>query len=359
MSDQSHSEPNYPALVAQIKAWARELGFADARISRATLPVEAEQRLSRWLEQGFHGEMDYMARHGLMRVRPAELVEGAVSVISVRMRYWSGRVDAAQQRLGDGEQAYISRYALGRDYHKVLRNRLQKLSERISAEIGPFGGRVFTDSAPVAEVALAAQSGQGWRGKHTLLLSKHEGSFFFLGELISNLPLPPDEEVTSHCGQCTKCIDVCPTGAIVEPYTVDARRCISYLTIELKTAIPVEFRKMIGNRVYGCDDCQLFCPWNRFAVPADEADFSVRHGLDQASLVSLFGWTEQEFSQRMAGSAIYRIGYHKWLSNLAVGLGNAPSTAEIVAALKARRDFPDQLVAEPVRWALQQHGIAD
>ncbi|WP_434633019.1 tRNA epoxyqueuosine(34) reductase QueG [Chromobacterium sp. CV08] len=341
----------------QIKAWAREAGFADARVGRAALPPEAEQRLQAWLEAGHHGEMDYMARHGALRVRPAELVPGTLSVISLRMNYWPA-AESAERVLADGSRAYLSRYALGRDYHKVLRNRLQKLAERIESAIGPFGYRVFTDSAPLAEVALASQAGLGWRGKHTLLLTKRQGSLFFLGEILTDLPLPPDDAEDGHCGRCRKCLDVCPTGAIIEPYTVDARRCISYLTIELKGAIPQPLRPLIGNRVYGCDDCQLFCPWNRFAVETVETDFAVRHGLDDVSLVQLFGWSEDEFRERMAGSPIYRIGYHKWLSNLAVGLGNAPTSPEVVAALRARVDFPDELVAEPVRWALARHGVS-
>ncbi|AXE29199.1 tRNA epoxyqueuosine(34) reductase QueG [Chromobacterium phragmitis] len=356
MTENPPQKPDYPELSRQIKAWAREAGFADARVTRAALPPEAEQRLEAWLAAGFHGEMDYMARHGAMRLRPAELVPGTLSVISLRMNYWP-QAESAEAVLADPARAYLSRYALGRDYHKVLRNRLQRLAERIKGAIGPFGYRVFTDSAPLAEVALASQAGLGWRGKHTLLLTKRQGSLFFLGEILTDLPLPEDEPEDGHCGRCTRCLDVCPTGAIVEPYTVDARRCISYLTIELKGAIPQELRPLIGNRVYGCDDCQLFCPWNRFGALTGEADFAVRHGLDGGSLVELFDWSAEEFRERMAGSPIYRIGYHKWLSNLAVGLGNAPTSPEIVSALRRRLDFPDELVAEPVRWALARHGV--
>ncbi|MBP4043528.1 tRNA epoxyqueuosine(34) reductase QueG [Chromobacterium violaceum] len=355
MTENPPQKPDYPELSRQIKAWAREAGFADARVTRAALPPEAEQRLEAWLAAGHHGEMDYMARHGALRVRPAELVPGTLSVISLRMNYWP-ESEPAERVLADPSRAYLSRYALGRDYHKVLRNRLQKLAERIEGAVGSFGYRVFTDSAPLAEVALASQAGLGWRGKHTLLLTKRQGSLFFLGEILTDLPLPPDEAEDGHCGRCTRCLDVCPTGAIVEPYTVDARRCISYLTIELKSAIPEPLRPLIGNRVYGCDDCQLFCPWNRFGALTAEADFAVRHGLDCASLVELFDWSADEFRERMAGSPIYRIGYHKWLSNLAVGLGNAPTTPEVVAALRRRLDFPEELVAEPVRWALARHG---
>lgn len=345
---------DYPELAAQIKAWARDLGCADARISQATLPAAAGQALQAWLDEGCHGEMDYMARHGLLRVKPAELVPSTLSIISVRLPYWPAKAADSSTVLDNGHMAYLSRYALGRDYHKVLRARLQKLADKISAVVGAFGYRVFTDSAPVAEVALAAQSGLGWRGKHTLLLNRQQGSLFFLGELFTDLPLPPDEAESGHCGRCTSCIDICPTQAIVEPYKVDARRCISYLTIELKSAIPLEFRPLIGNRVYGCDDCQLACPWNRFAVNTAEPDFAVRHGLDRASLLELFGWSEAQFKEKLAGSPIYRIGYHKWLSNLAVGLGNAPYDPAIVAALALRQHMAEELVAEPVRWALQQ-----
>ncbi len=348
-------KPDYPELARQIKAWAGELGFADARITRPQLPPEAEATLLAWLAEGCHGEMDYMARHGVLRLRPAELVPGTLSIVSLRMHYWPGAARDADAVLADGERAYLSRYALGRDYHKVLRNRLQKLAERVQAVVGEFGHRVFTDSAPVAEVALAAQAGLGWRGKHTLLLNRRHGSLFFLGELFTDLPLPPDEAEEEHCGRCTRCLDVCPTLAIVEPYKVDARRCISYLTIELAGAIPPELRPLIGNRVYGCDDCQLACPWNRFAVPTEEADFAVRHGLDDVSLAELFGWSADDFAARMAGSPIYRIGYERWSRNLAVGLGNAPSAPAVLAALKARENDPSELVREHVQWALAQH----
>jgi len=357
MQASTSENTNYPELARQIKDWARELGFADARIGRAELPPEAGERLAAWLAAGHHGEMDYMARHGQLRVRPAELVPGALSVVSLRMHYWPAEARSADAVLEDGAAAYISRYALGRDYHKVIRNRLQKLAERLAETIQPLGYRVFTDSAPIAEVALAAQSGLGWRGKHTLLLNKNQGSLFFLGELVTDLPLPVDAEEPEHCGRCTRCLDACPTGAIIEPYTVDARRCISYLTIELKSAIPEPLRPLIGNRVYGCDDCQLACPWNRFAVHTAEPDFAVRHGLDDVSLVELFGWSEDDFKVRMAGSPIYRIGYLKWLSNIAVGLGNAPTSDAVIAALRACADHPDELVREPTRWALARHGV--
>lgn len=357
MTEKSYQKLDYPELARQIKAWAQDLGFADARISKALLPPEAEAQLQAWLEEGCHGEMDYMARHGSLRVKPTELVPGTLSIISVRLPYWPAEAKASEDVLADGRQAYLSRYALGRDYHKVIRARLQKLADQISLTVGSFGYRVFTDSAPVAEVALAAQAGMGWRGKHTLLLNRQQGSLFFLGELFTDLPLPEDEAEEGHCGRCTRCIDICPTQAITAPYKVDARRCISYLTIELKTAIPLALRPLIGNRVYGCDDCQLSCPWNRFAVNTAEPDFAVRHGLDQVSLLELFGWTEAQFKERLAGSPIYRIGYGKWLSNLAVGLGNAPYDPAIVAALALRADDENELVAEPVRWALQQQHL--
>lgn len=315
----------------------------------------AEQGLLDWLAAGFHGAMDYMAKHGLKRARPAELLPGTVSVISLRMNYLGVDPASAVDALGKPQQAYISRYALGRDYHKVLRNRLQALAERIAAAVGPYGYRVFTDSAPVLEVEIASRTLQGWRGKHTLLLNRDEGSFFFLGDILTDLPLPPDAPQSGHCGSCSRCIEVCPTQAIVAPYRLDARRCISYLTIELHGAIPLEFRQLIGNRVYGCDDCQLFCPWNRFAKPSSEADFDVRNGLDQATLLDLFTWTEAEFQQRLAGTAIYRIGHERWLRNLAVGLGNADSTPEVLAALQSRANDDSALVREHVAWALAQH----
>ncbi|WP_028453314.1 tRNA epoxyqueuosine(34) reductase QueG [Chitinilyticum aquatile] len=350
-----HAELDYVELAKTVKDWAVELGFARAAISGVDL-AHAEQGLLDWLAAGYHGEMDYMARHGLKRARPAELVPGTLSVISVFLPYLPPGAAAAEENLADAERAYLSRYALGRDYHKVLRNRLQQLAERLAARIGPFGHRVFVDSAPVLEVALAVNAGQGWRGKHTLLLNREYGSFFFLGELFTDLPLPADAPMPDeHCGRCTRCIDVCPTQAIVAPYQVDARRCISYLTIELKGSIPVEFRPMLGNRVYGCDDCQLVCPWNRFAVTTEEADFQVRHGLDAATLVELFAWSEADFLARMAGSPIYRIGYEQWLRNLAVGLGNAPRSAAVMAALQARADDASELVREHVTWALAQH----
>ncbi len=346
---------DYTALARAIKVWGRELGFQAVGIADADLG-SAEAGLAHWLAAGFHGEMDYMARHGMKRARPAELHPGTIRVITVRMDY---RPEAAEgwSVIHAPEKAYIARYATGRDYHKLLRSRLAQLAQRIEREIGAFGHRVYTDSAPVLEVELAAKSGLGWRGKHTLLLSRDAGSYFFLGEIYTDLPLPADAPVKNHCGSCSKCLDICPTGAIVAPYRVDARRCISYLTIELKGPIPLELRPLIGNRVYGCDDCQLACPWNRYAQTSGEPDFRVRHGLDDVQLVELFAWNESRFRERMAGSAIRRIGYERWSRNLAVGLGNAPTGADVVAALQARAEDPSALVREHVAWALRRHGI--
>jgi len=348
------------SLRSSLAGWASALGFAEIRIADADLG-DAEHRLDAWLQAGYHGHMDYMAAHGAKRARPAALVPGTLRVISARMDYLPRDTDEAHwrelefQRLADARQAVVSVYARGRDYHKVLRSRLQQLAEKMTAEVGPFGYRVFTDSAPVMEVEIAQRAGLGWRGKHTLLLNREAGSLFFLGEIYTDLPLPPDAPQQEHCGSCTRCIDICPTRAIVAPYQLDARRCISYLTIELKGAIPEELRPLVGNRVYGCDDCQLVCPWNRFARSSAEPDFAVRHGLDDVSLVELFAWDRATFESRMAGSAIYRIGYERWLRNLSVGLGNAPSTPEVIGALRARAGDASPLVREHVAWALARH----
>ena len=341
-------------LAADIKRWGRELGFAEIGIADTDL-TDAEAEHQGWINKGFHGDMDYMAKHGTKRTRPADLVPNTVRVISVRLDYLPPKVQDSWDVMKDGEKAFISRYALGRDYHKVIRQKLQKLCDKIAENINEFEFRVFTDSAPVLEVALAEKAGLGWRGKHTLLINKEHGSWFFLGEIYTNLPLPVDAKASNHCGSCSACIDICPTRAITAPYEVDARRCISYLTIELKTAIPVQFRPLIGNRVYGCDDCQLVCPWNKFAEITQEPDFNVRNGLDDISLVECFAWSEAEFKQNMAGSAIYRIGYSQWLRNIAVGLGNAPGTPAVISALKAREHDGNELVREHVEWALQQH----
>jgi epoxyqueuosine reductase len=338
---------DYAALARDIKAWGVELGFQAVGIADADLSA-AEPRLLEWLAHGRHGEMEYMARHGALRARPAELKPGTLRVISCRMNYLT------DEPAPGADTAVIARYARGRDYHKVLRDRLQKLCERISRET-KFAFRVFTDSAPVMEVELAARAGLGWRGKHTLLLSRDAGSWFFLGEIYCDLPLPADEAQDDHCGTCQRCIDACPTQAIIAPYQLDARRCISYLTIEHKSAIPEELRPLIGNRVYGCDDCQAACPWNGFATPTQEKDFSVRNGLDRATMVELFAWTEAEFDERLRGSPIRRIGYERWLRNLAVGLGNAPTSPEVIRSLSSKKDHPSPMVREHVRWALERH----
>ncbi len=345
---------DYTALATKIKEWARELGFQAVGIADINLH-DAEERLLEWLALGFHGEMDYMAKHGVKRSRPAELIPGTLRVISVRMDYYPPSVKDTWEVMEDGSRAFISRYALGRDYHKVLRNRLEKLAERIRTEGGSFSYRVFTDSAPVMEVELAYKARLGWRGKHTLLLSRDHGSWFFLGELYTDLPLPIDEPESDHCGTCMACIQVCPTQAIIAPYKLDARRCISYLTIELKSSIPVALRPLIGNRIYGCDDCQMVCPWNRFAHKSLEPDFAARHGLDDVALTELFGWNEETFNQKFSGSAIYRIGHEQWLRNIAVALGNAPNSIEVLAALQARAQDASPLVREHVAWALERH----
>jgi epoxyqueuosine reductase len=336
------------ALKDAIRQAGRELGFAAVGVARAET-AGAAANLREWLAAGYHGEMDYMARHAELRTNPGQLHAGTVTVISAAVDY------LPPGKFADNpEQAAISRYAQGRDYHKVVRSRLQKLAAAAAALAGPFGYRVFSDSAPVMEVHFAQQAGLGWRGKHTLLLSQ-QGSWRFLGEIYCDLPLPPDAPVADHCGTCHTCLDVCPTQAITEPYRVDARRCISYLTIELAGAIPEEFRPLIGNRIYGCDDCQSCCPWNRFAQLGDPA-FSPRHGLDEARLVELFAWTEVEFAERLAGNPIRRIGHERWLRNIAVALGNAPESAEIRAALASRADHPSPLVREHVAWALARPG---
>ena len=356
ISTQQYGNTEMAALKAELIDWCAELGFQQAGISDVNL-AEAENRLAEWLAREFHGTMDYMWRHGKKRSRPQRLVPGTVRVITVRMDYLPKEQHEPIQLLDDDARAYISRYALGRDYHKVLRGRLRALARRIEQRIGPFGYRVFVDSAPVLEKALAEKAGIGWIGKHTNLINRDDGSWFFLGELYTDLPLPVDEPEDSHCGTCAACIDVCPTNAIVAPYQLDARRCISYLTIELKDAIPVEFRKAIGNRVYGCDDCQLFCPWNKFAKPTAEADFAPRHGLDSADLAALFSWNEETWLEKTEGSAIRRIGFERWLRNIAVALGNAKSTPTVVAALRARQHDKSKLLTEHVLWALEQHKV--
>ncbi len=347
-------DPDLEPLARQIKQWARELGFQQAGIADTDLG-DAERAHLRWLERGYHGEMDFMARHGRKRTRPAELEPGTRRVISVRMNYLPDCEDDPEAILGDPARAFVSRYALGRDYHKLMRKRLQRLAQRIEETVGRFTYRAFVDSAPVLEKPLAAKAGLGWIGKHTNLINREAGSWFFLGELYVDLPLPTDPPVRDHCGSCNACIDLCPTRAIVAPRVLDARRCISYLTIELKGAIPEALRQPIGNRIYGCDDCQLVCPWNRFAKRSDEADFLPRNGLDSATLIELFAWNEADFLQRTTGSPIRRIGHERWLRNIAVALGNAPTTPTLRRALGARRDHPSAIVREHVGWALARH----
>ena len=346
-----------PATLAlRIKALAREAGFQRCGIAGIELG-EDEAHLRDWLARGLYGDMDWMARHGDKRSRPQELVPGTVRVISVGLDYGQD-TDEAWRTLGNGERAYVARYALGRDYHKLMRNRLQKLAERVASEVGPFGHRVFVDSAPVLERALARNAGMGWIGKHTCLIDRDGGSWFFLGEIYVDLPLPVDPPASAHCGTCMRCIEVCPTGAIVAPHRLDARRCISYLTIEHEGSIDEALRPLIGNRIFGCDDCQLVCPWNKFAQRTDEPDFRARNRLDDASLAELFAWTEEQFLQRTEGSAIRRSGYLRWLRNIAVALGNAPPTPEVVAALESRRDSIEPVVREHVLWALDRHRCA-
>ena len=354
---ESQSTIDFNALARKIKSWGRALGFQKVGITDTDLQ-DAERHLDRWLGKGFHGEMAFMQQHGSKRTRPAELIPGTVRIISARMDYLPDEADPASI-LDDPARAFISRYALGRDYHKLLRRRLQRLADLIVEETGPFGYRAFVDSAPVMEKAIAQKAGLGWIGKHSNLLDRTAGSWFFLGELYTDLPLPVDHPLTDHCGSCRSCIDCCPTQAIVAPYQVDARRCISYLTIELKGAIPHALRPLLGNRIYGCDDCQQVCPWNRFATPTPEQDFMPRNGLDTATLCELFAWDEDTFLARTQGSAIRRIGYRRWLRNIAVALGNATDSADAVESLQARSDTADPLVREHIEWALGCHGRHD
>jgi epoxyqueuosine reductase len=354
----ARSAPELASLTTAIKIWGRELGFQQIGIAGIDLAVPEAQMLA-WLAAGFHGAMDYMARHGIKRSRPAELVPGTVRVIAARLDYLPPAAADPWAVLRDPGLGYVSRYALGRDYHKVVRNRLQRLADRIAAVIGPFGYRVFVDSAPVLEKALAEQAGLGWIGKHSTLLDRRAGSWFFLGEIYVDLPLPVDQPATAHCGRCTACLEACPTRAIVAPYRVDARRCLSYLTIELHGPIPLEFRRALGNRIYGCDDCQLACPWNRLARVTAEPDFRVRHGLDTSNLVELLGWNEAEFLRYTAGSAIRRIGHERWLRNIAVALGNAPPSPAVREALQTRLTHSAELVREHVAWALAEQAIAE
>jgi epoxyqueuosine reductase len=346
------TSPDFQALASLIRTWATELGFQQLGIS-ASNPGANGEHLQRWLDAGYHGEMHYMERHAALRKHPEELVPGVLRVLSVRMDYLPHDTRMVEV-LQDSSKAYVSRYALGRDYHRLMRRRLQQLAERIAAHIGPFGYRAFVDSAPVLERGFAEQAGLGWIGKNTLLINKRAGSWFFLGELFTDLPLPVDEAASNHCGSCSSCLVVCPTQAFVGPNVLDARRCISYLTIELRDSIPLALRPLIGNRVFGCDDCQICCPWNKFAKPGSEADFSPRHALDRAALLDLFAWDEDQFLRRTEGSPIRRIGYQCWLRNLAVALGNAPHDPAIIEALQLRSTHPSPLVREHVEWALQQ-----
>jgi len=341
----------FNALALSIKQWGQELGFQQLGISDTNLET-AENYLNRWLTQGFHGEMNYMEKHGLKRSRPELLYSGTQRIISVRMDYLAEEPNITQEQLKNTLAAFISRYALGRDYHKVLRQRLQKLAHKIESAIGEFGYRVFVDSAPVLEKAMAEKAGLGWIGKHSNLINRKAGSWFFLGEIYTDLPLPTDTSANSHCGSCTACIDICPTQAIIAPYQVDARRCISYLTIELQGSIPENLRSSIGNRIYGCDDCQLICPWNRFAKLSTEIDFNPRYNLSSLQLIEAFSWTETEFLKKMEGSAIRRIGYQRWLRNLAVALGNAKPSEKIKNSLLEKQIYDSQLIKEHIKWAL-------
>lgn len=351
--------PEYSAqqlteLTLSIQQFAAELGFQQIGISNIDLSKH-EQHLNDWLAAGFHGEMDYMSRHGSMRSHPEELVDGTIRVISVRMDYLPPELTPPQDVLRDKNKGYVSRYALGRDYHKLIRKRLQQLAKRIEEDVGEFGYRVFTDSAPILEKALAEKANLGWIGKHTNLINKKAGSWFFLGEIFTDIPLPlTDTSSDNHCGKCTACIDICPTQAIIAPFKVDATRCISYLTIELHGSIPVEFRANIGNRIYGCDDCQLVCPWNRFAKNTKEQDFFSRHKLDSADLLDLFNWDEATFLKNTEGSAIRRIGHQRWLRNIAIALGNAPTSKDIVTTLKVSKGKADGFVKEHIEWAISQ-----
>ncbi len=346
---------DFTEISSLIKAWGQAMGFQQVGISNVDLTI-AENRLQAWLKRGFHGQMSYMSKHGSKRSRPQELLPGTLRIISIRMDYLPQHANA-HVRLQNKNKAYISCYALGRDYHKLMRQRLKQLAKKIEAHVGSFGYRAFVDSAPVLEKPIAEKASLGWMGKHTLILNREAGSWFFLGEIFTDLPLPIDEAATNHCGACTACIDICPTKAIVGPYQLDARRCISYLTIEYKGSIPIEFRSKIGNRIFGCDDCQIICPWNRFAKLTQEKEFEPRHQLQDADLIELFNWSEETYLKKTEGSALRRAGYEAWLRNIAVALGNAPASAEIVAALKSRINHSSPLVHEHVAWALENQRL--
>lgn len=353
MNSETQSETDLTRLVQDIRQWGKALGFQQVGITDTGLQL-AEQHLDQWLSEDMHGDMEYMARHGHKRSRPADLVPGTLRIISARMDYLPEPSRSSINILNDPMKAYVSRYALGRDYHKLMRQRLNKLSEQITEAIGDFGHRVFTDSAPVLEKAIAEKAGLGWIGKHSNLINRQAGSWFFLGEIFTDLPLPVDANAAEHCGSCHACMDVCPTQAIVEPFRVDARLCISYLTIEYRGVIDERLRPLLGNRIYGCDDCQLVCPWNRFSKLTDEADFNARRGIEDAELLELFSWTEQQFLDRFEGSAIRRIGFECWQRNIAIALGNAPHDASIVSALEQKRPIAPAMVAEHIEWALRQ-----
>ena len=347
------TEIDFNQIATDIKKWGVELGFQEVSFTDIDLS-KYEHHLKDWIDRNYHGAMSYMAENHDKRCHPEQLVPGTIRVVCVRMDYAMDSEDSLDSMQNTGK-AYISRYARGRDYHKLIRKRLQKLARKIQDVAGPFGYRAFVDSAPVLERALAEKAGMGWIGKNTMLINKQAGSWFFLGELFTDLPLPVDEQVADHCGSCSACLDICPTNAFVKPNLLDATRCISYLTIELRTSIPVEFRKPMGNRIYGCDDCQFVCPWNKFSKPTQEKDFTPRHSLDDAQLVDLFAWSEREFLKRTEGSAIRRIGYDCWLRNIAVALGNAPSSKEIVNSLRSRLNNVPDMVNEHIEWALLQH----
>ena len=345
---------NYNELAANIKLWGKELGFQQVGITNANLK-QADQRLQQLLAKGYHGEMDYLAANRHLRSKPENLVPGTIRIISARMDYLPDNTQSIQT-LKNKSQAYISRYALGRDYHKLVRKRLAKLAKKIETIVGEFNHRPFADSAPVFEKPIAAKAGLGWQGKNTLIINPKAGSWFFLGTLYTNLPLPIDQPTIDHCGSCRACLDICPTQAIVAPYQLNANRCISYLTIEYRGSIPEELRPLMGNRIFGCDDCQLICPWNKFAKPTAEKDFQPRHNLDSTKLSELFAWSEQEFTKKTEGSALRRTGYQGWLRNIAVALGNAPTSHEVINSLQSRQHHPSELVREHIAWALRQHG---
>ncbi len=347
------TEINLGKLANSIKHWGKELGFQQVGIADTNL-TQAENHLNQWLDKGLHGELDYMSKHGKKRTRAELLIPGTVRIISARMDYWPAAAKDINETLDDPTLGFISRYATGTDYHKLIRKRLQKLAYRIQDEVGEFGYRAFADSAPVMEKPIAQKAGLGWIGKHSNLLNRKAGSWFFLGELYTDLPLPVDQPENDHCGLCSACIKICPTQAIIEPYVVDARKCISYLTIELKGSIPIQYRRAIGNRIFGCDDCQVVCPWNRFASASDEPGFQVRHGLDSSQLSELFMWSKEQFLEKTQNSAIRRLGYDRWLRNIAIALGNSKPSEASIRALKARQYHESELVREHVQWALEQ-----